>query len=161
MTSNFGPDESSTSPGSNPQAGSTFPSSTMRRILLQGGVASALTAMFRGEMAHGRAAGAAPGLGFENVAISTADTVVVPRGYKTQVLYSWGDATGIAGSGAAPGAGTLDGAAFSVSNTALDQTLQAGMHHDGMHYFPFEHGNRGLLVVNTNTPTMACCIQMG
>ena len=138
MSSNFG----SSDEISNPFAQSDLPQNTPRRRVLQGGAASALFVMFGINAAHSRSAQTSTGLGFESVAISTADTVVVPRGYRTQVLYSWGDATGIAS------AGGTSIPRFSVNNTALEQTLQAGMHHDGMHFFPFDDGNHGLLVVN-------------
>jgi uncharacterized protein len=81
-------------------------------------------------------------LGFTSVPPSSADALVVPPEYEAQVLYRWGDATGIAGS-AAP--------AFSAdaSNSTSDQLLQAGMHHDGMEYFPLDKNPRhGLLAIN-------------
>jgi len=67
--------------------------------------------------------------------------VVVPAGYTTQVLYAWGDPISA-------------GPAFraDASNTAEDQMVQAGMHHDGIHFFPFPAGSKssthGLLAVN-------------
>src|SRR5882672_421081 len=78
-------------------------------------------------------------LGFEAIPISTQDKIAVPPGYRAEVLYAWGDATGVAGS--AP-AFRWDG-----SNSAADQALQAGMHHDGIEFFPLE-GNRALLAMN-------------
>jgi secreted PhoX family phosphatase len=81
-------------------------------------------------------------LGFTGVPVSSADALVVPPEYEAQVLYRWGDATGIAGS-AAP--------AFSAdaSNSWQDQLLQSGMHHDGMAYFPLDKNPRhGLLAIN-------------
>ncbi|MDW5444926.1 PhoX family phosphatase [Polaromonas sp. SM01] len=81
-------------------------------------------------------------LGFSSVPVSVADTLVVPPEYEAQVLYRWGDATGIAGA-AAP--------AFSAdaSNNWQEQLLQAGMHHDGMEYFPLDKNPRhGLLAIN-------------
>jgi secreted PhoX family phosphatase len=79
------------------------------------------------------------------VPVTTADTVTVPPGYTARVVYAWGDPVS-------------DGPAFrhDASNSAEDQALQAGMHHDGMHFFPFAgpdnasrpSGSRGLLVVN-------------
>src|SRR5262245_57975398 len=42
--------------------------------------------------AKGRPPGAAgPLLGFSRVGVSSADQVVVPRGYKAEVLIAWGD----------------------------------------------------------------------
>ena len=41
---------------------------------------------------------------------------------------------------------------FDASNTAADQALQAGMHHDGMHFYPLPYGSgsssHGLLALN-------------
>jgi secreted PhoX family phosphatase len=86
--------------------------------------------------------GLRPGtIAFRSIPISTQDTVVVPEGYRADVLYAWGDPIS-------------DGPAFAqdASNTAVDQQQQAGMHHDGMHYFPLERGREasrhGLLVIN-------------
>ena len=66
-------------------------------------------------------------LGFGPVPATLFDGITVPPEYAADVLYPWGAPTGIAG--AMP--------AFSpdASNSAADQTLQAGMHHDGMHFF--------------------------
>lgn len=66
----------------------------------------------------------------------------MPPGYGAQLLYAWGDPIS-------------DGPAFrpDASNSSAEQAQQAGMHHDGMHFFPFvEDGkpssNHGLLCVN-------------
>jgi hypothetical protein len=80
-------------------------------------------------------------LGFEPVPVATDDVVHVPDGYVAEVIYAWGDPVS-------------DGPAFAqdASNSAADQELQAGMHHDGMHFFamPARPGERqrGLLAVN-------------
>ena len=84
---------------------------------------------------------AAPLLGFERIAASTADEVRVPRGYTARVLWAWGDPVGhVSGSPAfKPDA----------SNDVRDQSLQAGMHHDGMYFFPLDDRNdHGLLAMN-------------
>ena len=80
----------------------------------------------------------APLLGFQGVAPSTADTVVVPPGYRADVLIAWGDPVS-------------DGPAFApdASNSTDDQALQWGMHNDGLVYFPIGGSSRrGLLVQN-------------
>ena len=76
------------------------------------------------------ASGADP-IPFRSVPVGTADTVVVPEGYRVQVLFAWGDPVG-------------DGPAFrqDASNSAADQAQQAGMHHDGMHFFPWWSAKR-------------------
>ena len=67
--------------------------------------------------------------------------MVVPSGYTPQVFYAWGDPIS-------------DGPAFKsdASNTADEQLLQAGMHHDAIHFFPLPMGSdsstRGLLAIN-------------
>jgi len=80
-------------------------------------------------------------LGFTAVPVSTIDEVVVPPEYDVQVLFRWGDPIGA----------KLGSPAFKAdaSNTWQEQGLQAGMHHDGMEYFPLsQNGNRGLLAIN-------------
>lgn len=57
-----------------------------------------------------------------------------------RVLNRWGDAVGVAGK---MPAFKTDG-----SNTAEEQALQAGMHHDGMSYFLLDGSKRGLLAIN-------------
>ena len=63
------------------------------------------------------------------------------RGYVAEVLYAWGDPIS-------------DGPAFKpdASNSVDDQLRQAGMHHDGMHFFPLPAGptgsTHGLLAIN-------------
>lgn len=83
-------------------------------------------------------------LGFTSVPVSTFDNLVVPSEYQAQVLYRWGDAIG---SAAGMPAFKSDG-----SNTWQEQELQAGMHHDGMEFFPLPkaagQSQRGLLAVN-------------
>jgi uncharacterized protein len=82
---------------------------------------------------------ARPLLDFTAVPISTADNVIVPPGYRAQVLYRWGDPVGIAG--LQPDF-RMDG-----GNSAADQALQAGMHHDAIEYFPLPSAS-ALLAVN-------------
>ncbi len=112
-----------------------------RRQLLQGGFSLAALAMLAGTAGCQRPVtrfGAAPVLAFRAVSASTQDTVRVPPGYTVQVLYGWGDAVS-------------DGPAMQpdAGDSAELQMQQAGMHHDGMHFFPFSgKNNHGLLVLN-------------
>ncbi|TAH46066.1 MAG: DUF839 domain-containing protein, partial [Betaproteobacteria bacterium] len=81
-----------------------------------------------------------PRIGFTPVATSSADTVVVPEGYRAQVFARWGDALFADSPAWRP-----DG-----SNSGEDQGRQIGDNHDGMHFFPL-HGKsstEGLLVMN-------------
>src|SRR5262245_51733997 len=81
---------------------------------------------------------------FTPVPMSKNDTLVVPQGYRTSVLFAWGDPVG-----AAAGSPAFR---FDASNTATEQALQAGMHHDGMQYFALPYGSsdsaHGLLAMN-------------
>jgi secreted PhoX family phosphatase len=77
-------------------------------------------------------------LGFKAVPVSKEDTVVVPEGYKVQVLAPWG--TPITGDMPAWNPGRT---------TAAEQLHQVGQHHDGMHFFPIDGSNEdGLIAVN-------------
>ena len=108
-----------------------------RRLILKSAVAT--VAAFMGPAGYAGTSGQA--LSFTAVPASLRDTVVVPPEYEYQVIYRWGDPTGI---GSALPAFRPD-----ASNTAEDQALQAGMHHDGMHFFPLgSDGRRALLVLN-------------
>lgn len=101
----------------------------------------AAIAMLMGSHALGASATKDKPLGFTGVPVSTADRVTVPVEYEVQVLYRWGDAVGAV---AAAPAFKTDGA-----NTWEEQALQAGMHHDGMAYFPIDGNPRhGLLAIN-------------
>lgn len=106
---------------------------------------SAAVALLMGS--HSLAGAASPAsqgrpLGFTGVPVSSFDMLVVPPEYDAQVLYRWGDATGIAYKEAP--AFQKDG-----SNSWQDQALQAGMHHDGMEFFPLDKNPRhGLLAIN-------------
>jgi uncharacterized protein len=106
-----------------------------RRTVLKGGLAG-LALWMAGPR---RARGATPVLTFGPIPASTDDLLHVPADYRAQVLYAWGDPI-------QPG-----GPAWlaDASQTAVEQTLQAGMHHDGMHLFrvPDRAGNF-LLAVN-------------
>jgi len=113
-----------------------------RRLLLKGASMLPLLALPLGSCATtGRGAGS---LRFTAITAATDDAVRVPQGYRATVLYAWGDPVGhpAGAPGFKPDAG----------NTADEQALQAGMHHDGIHYFPLPHGSdnsgHGLLVMN-------------
>jgi len=123
-----------------------------RRIFVRGGLAAAASGLFApfalGTLAGcaatgsaGNAAALGRGIGFKSVPMAAIDRVAVPEGYTAQVLYRWGDPVGIAGQ---MPAFKPDG-----SNSAAEQALQAGMHHDGMAFFPVDGSSqRGLLVMN-------------
>jgi secreted PhoX family phosphatase len=83
-------------------------------------------------------------IGFRSIPATTADAIVVPDGYSATVLYRWGDPTGIATG--------MPAFRDDAGNTAAEQALQSGMHHDGMEYFPLPAGSSGsvsaLLAIN-------------
>ena len=116
-----------------------------RRIVLGGGLGMALGALLaplagcaalpgRGD------GGAGPSLGFKAVPPSSADRVVVPEGYTATPLAAWGEPVGIVGA--------MPAFKPDASNTAAEQALQMGMHHDGLHYYALDGSRRGLLAIN-------------
>jgi secreted PhoX family phosphatase len=115
-----------------------------RRLVLLGGGGAALAAAF-GPLAGCAVPGAPapalePKLGFTSVPPGRTDRVVVPPGYRVDVIAPWGEPVGIPGAMPAwrPDAG----------NSAAEQALQLGMHHDAVHYVPLDGSRRGLLVIN-------------
>ena len=115
------------------------PARADRRFVLKS-AAAAVTALLATAKGPARAATGTP-LGFTAVPPSLQDAVRVPPEYEFQVLYRWGDPTGIAGN--------LPAFRPDASNTADEQAAQAGMHHDGMFFFPLgTDGRRALLVLN-------------
>jgi len=116
-----------------------------RRVWLQGGLGAALAAalapMAGALSGCASAAVAGPKLGFKSISPSTADAIVVPEGYVAEAIAPWGDPVGLPGAMPAfrPDAG----------NSAAEQALQLGMHHDGIHFYPLgDDGRRGLLAMN-------------
>jgi secreted PhoX family phosphatase len=116
----------------------------LRRQVLQGGLVAAGVALLGrpASSLFGRPAEAGTSLfDFQGVPVSKADQVVVPPGYRAEVVFAWGDPIS-------------DGPAFKpdASNTAEEQMLQAGMHHDAIQFFPLPLGSDsstgGLLATN-------------
>jgi uncharacterized protein len=120
-----------------------------RRIVVRGGLAGVVGGLLAplaagcvGPLTSGEAAIpiGGPQLGFKSVPIGLADTVVVPEGYIASVICKWGDPVGLPGN--------MPAWKPDASNTAAEQAVQIGMHHDGMHYFPIEGSRRGVLALN-------------
>jgi secreted PhoX family phosphatase len=107
-----------------------------RRSFIAGGLGVAVLAALPGCGTQGTR----PVIGFTPIAPSSEDRLRVPPEYEARVLFRWGDAVGAA---AGMPEFRMDG-----SNSATDQALQAGMHHDGMHYFPLQGSTHGLLAMN-------------
>ncbi|MCX7891646.1 MAG: PhoX family phosphatase [Burkholderiales bacterium] len=135
--------ESNTSP--NPTFDDVLRAGISRRRFLgyAGAIVSLPTFATLAGCATDRAA-PAPVIGFQPVPPSTADTLVVPPGYRAQVLYRWGDPVGVAAG--------MPAFRSDASGSAEEQALQAGMHHDAIEYFPLPAGAassmRGLLAMN-------------
>jgi secreted PhoX family phosphatase len=114
-----------------------------RRVWLRQSFGAAASAWFAPWLASCTTAGLGrgPALGFKGIAPSTADAVVIAEGYEAQVLAPWGEPVGV------PGA--MPAWKQDASNSAADQALQMGQHHDGMQFFPLEGSStRGLLAMN-------------
>ena len=130
----------------------SLPANTTRRVWLQGSLGLTLALSFASLSGcavplGGRASSggsALPKLGFKSIPPSTADAIQVPEGYVAEAIVPWGDPVGIAGA--------MPPFRPDASNSAADQALQFGMHHDGMHYYPLGDSvagsRRGLLAIN-------------
>ena len=137
-------DDAVTNASGNP----SFAAMIGRRRIIQGGLAGAAAFLAGGHTMAGNAIaeainGSSDGsplllLGFEAIAPGTADTVAVPPGYTARAILPWGDPI------------VPSGPAFSddASNSAADQREQIGMGHDGIHYFPLDGSNTGLIAMN-------------
>jgi secreted PhoX family phosphatase len=114
-----------------------------RRTLLRGGLGLSLGAVLApvaGCASPSAGSGGGPALGFVSVAPSAADAVVVPPGYTATPLAPWGEPVGIAGA--------MPAFRFDAGNSAAEQAVQMGMHHDGLEYYALDGSRRGLLAVN-------------
>src|SRR5688572_26324725 len=122
--------------GCNPSANLTFEEVLSRRQFLGMGLGAAALSALPGCATPGTS----PTLSFTPIAPSAEDVFRVPPDYAAKVLFRWGDPVGIAGA--------MPPFRMDASNSSADQAVQAGMHHDGMHYFPIDASRRGLLVMN-------------
>ena len=126
-----------------------------RRVFVRGGMAAAVTGLFApllpgcaanpsSNPSNPSSAAGAPLLGFKGVPVSTADAVVVPEGYVAVPIAAWGEPIGVAGN--------MPAWREDASNSAADQAVQMGMHHDGINFYPLGEGaqasRHGLLVMN-------------
>lgn len=118
-----------------------------RRSLLKGGMAAGMLGFFSlSPMAQAVAAAMEPSrlMGFKAIKASTDDAIVLPAGYRSSILMSWGDPV-------LPGAPEFD---HTGGNSAADQALQFGDNTDGMSLFHFRKADgsldmdRAMLAVN-------------
>ena len=114
-----------------------------RRTVLQlslGAAASALFTPWLAGCATGAGAPAGARIGFEGIPIGRTDALTVPKGYVADVIAAWGEPIGVPGH--------MPAWKPDASNSAADQAVQMGMHHDGIHYYPLDGSRRGLLALN-------------
>ena len=84
---------------------------------------------------------AGPLFSFKGVPADTSDRVVVPEGYVASVIAAWGEPVGVPGN--------MPAFRPDAANTAQEQAVQMGMHHDGLHFYPLNGSStRGLLAMN-------------
>ena len=114
-----------------------------RRVWVQGGLGALAAGLWAPWLSGCASAekGPAPLLGFASVPVSDKDTLVVPQGYEALVIAAWGEPIGMPS--------RMPAWKPDASNSAADQAVQMGMHHDGIHYFPIDGSStRGLLAMN-------------
>ncbi len=154
--SNHFNDEDS-NPTNNPHIEDVLLARASRRAMLRGSLGVAATTLLGGAALTGCASGsglhggegAVANLGFEAVGRSMADTVVVPKGYKAQVVYALGD----------PLAAGMP--AYRNDGTDTGHEMRAGDHHDGMDWFGLDAQGkradnasaRGLIAMNHEATT--------
>ena len=111
-----------------------------RRLWLQGGLGALATGVLGPLLAGCATLGDGPLLGFKGIPTTDKDTMVVPEGYEAVAFAAWGEPIGVPGN--------MPAFRWDVGNSAADQAVQMGMHHDGLHYVPLDGSRRGLLVMN-------------
>jgi len=120
-----------------------------RRIVLRGGAAVGVISLLAPMAATlsgcaatpgGGSAATGPALGFKGVPTDATDRLVVPEGYVATAIAAWGEPVGVPG--------RMPAFRLDASNSAADQAVQVGMHHDGLEYYPLDGSRRGLLAMN-------------
>jgi hypothetical protein len=115
-----------------------------RREFLKGGLAAAVAAAFPLAGCTTAPEAQPVAIGFTGIPPSSDDALRIAPEYDAVVLYRWGDPVGIPGN--------MPAFRMDASNTAAEQEAQAGMHHDGMFFYPLPLGSgasaHGLLAMN-------------
>ena len=114
-----------------------------RRVVLRAGATAALISLLAplAGCASPGAAASGPRLGFKAIPAGVGDKLVVPDGYVAQAIAAWGEPIGVPGN--------MPPFRFDASNSAADQAVQMGMHHDGVEYFAIGgSSSRGLIAIN-------------
>jgi uncharacterized protein len=113
-------------------------SNPARRTILQGSAIASVSSLIG---CAAMASNTNLQIGFKAIAPGVGDQLVVPEGYTATAIGSWGEPVGIPGS---MPAFKIDG-----SNSAADQAVQIGMHHDGVEFFPIGGSStHGLIAIN-------------
>ena len=116
---------------------------TVLRMGAAGAVAAVLGPMLQGCKQLPVRQELAYSISFKSIPIDSTDRITVPEGYIATALAAWGEPIGVPGN--IPAFKT-DG-----SNSAADQAVQMGMHHDGLHLYalpPNAGSQRALLAMN-------------
>ena len=107
-------------------------SDPQRRVWIQGGlgalVGGAFAPWLAGCATTPRPSG--PLIGFKSITPDASDALRVPEGYVARPFAPWGEPVGVAGN--------MPEWKDDASNSAADQAVQMGMHHDGLHYYPLD-----------------------
>ncbi len=112
-----------------------------RRTVLQAGAGVAASTLLAPWLAGcATSATTGPRIGFKAIPTDMTDRITVPEGYIATALAQWGEPVGVPGN---MPTFKIDG-----SNSAADQAVQMGMHHDGIHFYALSGAQRGLLVMN-------------
>ncbi|HSW25910.1 MAG TPA: alkaline phosphatase PhoX, partial [Burkholderiaceae bacterium] len=116
-------------------------SDPQRRVWIQGGLGALIGGAFAPWLT-GCATSPADGplVGFKSITPDASDALRVPEGYVARPFAPWGEPIGVAGN--------MPEWKDDAANSAADQAVQMGMHHDGLHYYPLDGSRRGLLVMN-------------
>ena len=111
-----------------------------RRVFVRGSMAVAVAGVLSPMLEGCASAIVGPLVGFKGVPVSTEDRITVPEGYVAAPMFAWGEPVGVPGN--------MPAFRPDASNSAADQEVQMGMHHDALAYFPLDGSRRGLLVMN-------------
>ena len=103
---------------------------TSRRAFLKSGAVVSLASVMAPLAGCAVLSGPPNKLGFKPIPVGMGDKLVVPEGYTAIPLAPWGEPVGIAG--------RMPAFKMDASNTADDQAVQLGMHHDGLEFYPLQ-----------------------
>src|SRR5687767_9591474 len=109
-------------PSSNPSIHDV--SDPKRRVVLQGGVGALVAGVMAPWLSACATTPAASGplIGFKGITADAGDALRVPEGYVARAFAAWGEPIGVAGQ--------MPEFKEDGSNSAADQAVQMGMHHD-------------------------------